>query len=42
MLDAASQGRRLGITLETNCHFRESFDPRSHRSESRWLRERTL
>ena len=34
--------RRLGIALETNCHFRESFDPRSHRGESRWLFELTL
>jgi hypothetical protein len=45
MHDVASQSIRLGIALETNCHFRESFDHRSHRShrsESRGLFEPTL
>ena len=42
MLAVASQTIWLGIALETNCHFRESFDPRGHRSESRWLCEPTL
>ena len=40
MLDVPS--RRIGIALETNCNFRESFDPRNLCGESRWLFEPTL
>ena len=42
MFDVASQNRRLGIALEASFDIRESFDSRSHRSESRWLFERKL
>jgi hypothetical protein len=42
MVDVANDSRRLGIALEINYDFRESFDPRSHGGESRWLFDRTL
>jgi len=42
MVDVANQSRRLGIALEINRDFRESFNPRSHVSESRRLFDRTL